>query len=241
MKLTYLYHSGFAIEAEGVTVVVDYYHDTDCQHPLDGVLHRRLLQQPGAFYVLASHFHPDHFNPEVLEWRRQRPDIRYLFSSDILRRRRATAADATYLKKGDVYDDGTLRVEAFGSTDVGVSFLIDLQGKRLFHAGDLNNWHWADESTPAEVRKAEGDFLAEVRLLQHTAPEVDVALFPVDSRMGTDYMRGARQFVEHIRTRTFVPMHFGEAYADGNAFAPQAEAAGCRFWSIRERGDSLLI
>lgn len=76
---------------------------------------------------------------------------------------------ATYINKGDVYEDPNIRIEAFGSTDVGISFLIDLQGIRLFHAGDLNNWHWSEESTPQEIRKAEGDFLAEVKYLQQTA------------------------------------------------------------------------
>ena len=28
MKLTYIYHSGFALQAEGVTVVIDYWRDT---------------------------------------------------------------------------------------------------------------------------------------------------------------------------------------------------------------------
>ena len=28
MTLDYIYHSGFAIEAEGVTVIIDYYKDS---------------------------------------------------------------------------------------------------------------------------------------------------------------------------------------------------------------------
>ena len=28
MKLDYIYHSGFAIEAEGVTIIIDYYKDS---------------------------------------------------------------------------------------------------------------------------------------------------------------------------------------------------------------------
>ena len=33
MTLDYIYHSGFAIEAEGVTVIIDYYNDsTDTEH-----------------------------------------------------------------------------------------------------------------------------------------------------------------------------------------------------------------
>ena len=241
MILDYIYHSGFAIEAEGVTVVIDYYKDSSPLEPDRGVVHDRLLAKPGTLYVLATHFHPDHFNRDILTWREQRPDIRYLFSKDILKHRRAKADDATFLHKGDCYEDENLHIRAFGSTDVGVSFLIDLQGMRIFHAGDLNNWHWSDESTPEEIRKADGDFLAEIRDLAKAAPQVDIALFPVDRRMGSDYMRGARQFVEHIHTGLFVPMHFGEDYEGGNAFAPIAEDNHCRFLPLQYRGASFLI
>ena len=216
MKLDYIYHSGFAIEADGVTVIIDYYKDSSETEYNKGIVHDYLLGRPGELYVISSHFHPDHFN-------------------------RATREDATYINKGDVYEDPNIRIEAFGSTDVGVSFLIDLQGVRLFHAGDLNNWHWSEESTPQEIRKAEGDFLAEVKCLQQTAPSVDVAMFPVDNRIGKDYMRGAEQFVERIKTTIFVPMHFSEEYKGGNAFREFAESKGCRFLSITHRGESFDI
>ena len=240
MKLDYIYHSGFAIEADGATILIDYWKDSSAEAG-QGLVRDRLLHRPGAFYALSSHFHPDHFNPEVLRWRDQRPDIRYIFSKDILKHRRASADDAFYINKGSVYEDDRLRIQAFGSTDVGVSFLLDLQGIRLFHAGDLNNWHWSEESTPQEIRKAEGDFLAEVRDLQQVAPAVDVALFPVDRRMGRDYMRGPLQFVERIKTHIFVPMHFSEDYEGGNAFRAQAEANGCRFLAIDRRGQRFDI
>ena len=241
MKLDYIYHSGFAIEAEGVTLIIDYYKDSSETERNRGIVHDYLLQKPGKLYVLSTHFHPDHFNREILTWKEQRPDIIYIFSKDILKHRRATREDATYINKGDVYEDPNIRIEAFGSTDVGISFLIDLQGVRLFHAGDLNNWHWSEESTPQEIRKAEGDFLAEVKYLQQTALSVDVAMFPVDNRIGKDYMRGAEQFVERIKTAIFVPMHFSEEYKGGNAFREFAESKGCRFLSITHRGESFDI
>ena len=99
----------------------------------------------------------------------------------------------------------------------------------------------SEESTPQEIRKAEGDFLAEVRELQQTAPAVDVAMFPVDSRIGKDYMRGAEQFVERIKITIFVPMHFSEDYQGGNAFRQFAESKGCRFLSIAHRGESFEL
>ncbi len=241
MKLYYIYHSGFAIEAEGVTVIIDYYKDSSEEIPDSGIVHDYLLKKAGELYVLSSHFHPDHFNRDVLSWKAERPDIHFILSKDILKHRRATADDATYLCVGGVYEDEHIRIQAFGSTDVGVSFLIDLQGTRLFHAGDLNNWHWSEESTPQEIRKAEGDFLAEVKKLQQVAPAVDVAMFPVDSRIGKDYMRGAEQFVDRIKSTIFVPMHFGIDYKGGNAFRPFAEAKGCRFLTLTRRGESFDI
>lgn len=241
MKLDYIYHSGFAIEAEGVTLIIDYYKDSSETLYNQGIVHNELLGRPGKLYVLCTHFHPDHFNPEVLTWKQQRPDIQYIFSKDILKHRRATREDATYINKGEAYEDDTLRIDAFGSTDVGVSFLIHLQGRSIFHAGDLNNWHWSEESTQAEIRKAEGDFLAELRFLQQSAPAIDLVLFPVDRRMGKDYMKGAKQFIEQIKTTIFVPMHFGEDYEGGNAFCLPAEAGGCRFISIDHRGESFDI
>jgi hypothetical protein len=66
-------------------------------------------------------------------------------------------------------------------------------------------------------------------------------MFPVDSRIGKDYMRGAEQFVERIKITIFVPMHFSEDYQGGNAFRKFAESKGCRFLSIAHRGESFEL
>ena len=81
MKLIYLYHSGFALLGDDFTLIFDYWKDSESDG--DGILHRELLKRPGRMYVFASHAHADHFNPEVLSWRLQRPDIVYLLSQDI--------------------------------------------------------------------------------------------------------------------------------------------------------------
>ncbi len=143
MKLIYIYHSGFALEGESFTVIIDYYKDSASQ-PLTGVVHDELIKRPGKLYVLSSHSHADHFNPEVLEWKKMHPDIQYVFSKDILENGLARLNDACYLSKGEIWSDGVLEVEAFGSTDLGISFLLRLDGKLIFHAGDLNNWHWKE-------------------------------------------------------------------------------------------------
>lgn len=237
MRLTYIYHSGFAIETEGYTILIDYFKDTG-KTPDTGFVHDELLRRAGTLYILSSHFHPDHFNPDVLKWKEIKSDIKYIFSKDILKRHRATAEDAVYLKKGDVFEDENIRIRAFGSTDVGISFLIEAEGKLLFHAGDLNNWHWKDESTPQEVAKAEGDYLRELDILAQATGHLHLAMFPVDPRIGTDFMRGAEQFVDRIKTDVLVPMHFWKHPAEVVAFGPYAESKGCRYILLSYPGES---
>lgn len=241
MTLDYIYHSGFAIEAEGMTVIIDYYKDSSESEHNRGIVHDYLLQRPGKLYVLATHFHPDHFNREILAWKEQRPDIQYIFSKDILKSHRAKAEDAFYIKKGETYEDDTIRIDAFGSTDVGSSFLIHLQGWSIFHAGDLNNWHWKDESAPEEVAEAEKNYLKELDDLAKVTDKLDVAMFPVDPRIGTDFMRGAQQFVDRIKTNIFVPMHFWDRPAEAAAFGPYAESRGCRYVLISVPGEGTEI
>jgi L-ascorbate metabolism protein UlaG (beta-lactamase superfamily) len=147
--------------------------------------------------------------------------------------------DVVFLAKGQLWEDDVVRVQAFGSTDVGSSFLIEAEEKRIFHAGDLNNWHWSEKSPPEEIQTAERQFLEEVALLAGTTTQLDLAMFPVDPRQGKDYMLGAKQFVERIHTGVFAPMHFGEDYAKAQAFRTYAEAAGCRFAGWETRGETI--
>lgn len=240
MHLIYIYHSGFALLADGLTIIIDFYKDSLSTEKHEGIVHDEILNRPGKLYVLATHFHPDHFNKHILEWRKQRPDISYIFSYDILNFQGVKAEDGIFLNKGDEYKDDNIRIEAFGSTDIGVSYLINLQGKTIFHAGDLNNWQWS-EFTEADIQKAGDDFLAEVDFIQKRYPKIDLVMFPVDQRLGKDYMKGPTQFVERIKTCIFAPMHFGRNYDGGNAFQPIAEANGCRFLKITQQGETFDI
>lgn len=245
MELVYIFHSGFALLGDGFTVVMDYYMDSkeygDNGVSGSGILHDEILNREGKFYVLSSHFHADHFNKEILSWREKRDDIKFIFSKDILKHRRANEEDAFWIKKGGEYEDDTLKVKAFGSTDVGVSFLIEAEGKKIFHAGDLNNWHWMDESDEAEWKKSEKYFLYQLDYIYRQVKEIDVAMFPVDPRLGKEYMRGATQFIDKIKTHIFIPMHFTPNYDKANAFKEIAESKGVKFIPITESGQIIKL
>jgi len=239
MKLTYIYHSGFAIEGDGFTIIIDYFKDTT-DDPGKGFVHEQLLKKPGKLYVLSTHSHYDHFNKEILKWQEQREDIIYIFSKEIYDNQKAWDDAAIYMNKLDSYKDSILSVQAFGSTDLGGSFLIRTKDKTIFHAGDLNNWHWKEESTPKEIKEAKDFYLSELNLLANNVKHLDLAMFPIDNRLGKEYMKGAEQFIKTIKTDIFAPMHFSEnGYESAAAFAPIAEAYGTKCICWKERGESI--
>jgi len=105
----------------------------------------------------------------------------------------------------------------------------------------LNNWHWKDESTPQEVAEAEGNYLKELDIIAKETSVMDLVMFPVDPRLGTDFMRGAQQFIDRIKTSVFVPMHFWERPAEVMAFGPYAESKGCRYIVLSVPGEGTDI
>lgn len=130
MELIYLHHSGFAILTEQCTVIIDFYEDSLSEN--EGILHNEILKREGKMYVLASHFHADHFNKQIFEWENNKKDITYVLSNDIRKRRKITSSSVNWLKKGETFCDELIKVKAFGSTDVGISFMIEIQGKKYF-------------------------------------------------------------------------------------------------------------
>lgn len=237
MKLTYVYHSGFVLQGEKGTLIIDYYKDSKGKK--EGIVHDLLASLSGKCYVLVSHSHPDHYNPDIWKWSQERPELRYLLSDEIQLPEWVQREQVVFLKKGDTWKDEWLEVKAYGSTDTGISFFLKAEGKRIFHAGDLNNWHWEEESTPEEVRKAESDYKNELEVLAKDLDYLDIVMFPVDPRLGENYMRGACQFVEKIRTGWFVPMHFWEKYEKANAFRLCAERNGSQFVAWSHPGESI--
>lgn len=238
MKLIYIYHSGYAIETDNFSIIIDYFKDSSDMEG-KGIVHEYLLHKPDKLYVLSTHSHYDHFNRDILKWKEKKENITYIFSKDILDDHKAKPNEAIYLDKLDEYKDEHLQIKAFGSTDKGISFYIETENKKIFHAGDLNNWHWNEESTDEEVKEAEEYYNSELTLLANEVKYLDLAMFPVDPRLGKDYMKGAEEFISRIKTDIFAPMHFDTAYDKAAAFASYAASKGCKCICWSKKGDDI--
>lgn len=76
---------------------------------------------------------------------------------------------------------------------------------RIFHAGDLNWWHWTGEPE-ADNEAMRTMFRREMRPLNGTV--TDVAFFPVDDRQGPAQEWGVLDFLERVTVkRLLVPIH----------------------------------
>lgn len=199
LSVTYIFHSCFAIEAERCVLIVDYWQDN-----AQGYVAEVLKTTDKPVYFLASHFHDDHFNREIMAH-----DARFILSHDILKHRRAEQNEQTiFLRRGDVYEDENVRITACPSTDVGCSFAIEVDGHRLFHAGDLSDWQMPREDGNIN-RKMQGDYLAALRHIRERFEDgFEVAMLPVDPRLETNAWLGVREWLDRIPTQHLMPMHY---------------------------------
>lgn len=260
IAIRYIWHDCFAVHLPAATFVFDYWlgpdGTTDSSRILDGI------DASLPLYVLVSHSHKDHYNPEIFAWATRFPFVRYIVSSDVWKRMRHIVSptsvykgprpdpdSVTVLRHGEVFDDGTARVAAFPSTDIGNSYIVDCAGIRLFHAGDLNAWIWLDESTAQEVRKAMGDFRACLRHIRQyidtekrpvSGADIDCCFFPVDSRIGRDYFTGAAEMTAAFNISRFFPMHFALGDIDERR-ERRADALRFDLYANRERGEYIAL
>lgn len=219
LKVVYHYHSGFSVQCEDSLLIFDYWRGEKNDLGENGCITGNYLRQFRHIYVFVSHEHPDHFDPIIYEWRKEFPEIRYIISDDI-----SAEADGLRMSPGQTEQlDDLLTVTAYQSTDLGVAFLVKIGDRSIFHAGDLNLWHWRQESTIREIEEAENAFYAAIAPLHGQV--IDLAMFPVDPRQGMMYDAGANHFIMMMKPQVFIPMHWQDRAEVACEFARRARNA----------------
>jgi L-ascorbate metabolism protein UlaG (beta-lactamase superfamily) len=240
MKITYLRNSGFIVETAECMLIFDYIAAPNGSVLKDGVLKPKDLNRPNV-YVFVSHQHSDHFNPAVFAWREVNPTIKYILFRDA-KRLVPKSNQMKFMDEGRQYSDNNLHVRAYGSTDEGISFLVRVDGIDIFHAGDLNLWHWKEESPAEESEMYALIFYNEMeKILDDLHAPVDVAFFPFDPRLGADYYEGALYFADKVKPRYMVPMHFSGNFSLVNQAKEDIEGCGVHFVPLHEYGDVHIL
>lgn len=199
MKITYIDHSGFAVETEKCVYIFDYFKGELPDIPADKPV-----------IVFASHSHPDHYNPRVFERLDEKgvepSRMKAVLGKDIRENKYPEGVPVMKARAHMSFslEDGTL-VDTLLSTDQGVAFLLTTSEGVIYHAGDLNDWYWEGEPDQ-DNRSMTGRYRAEIDRIK--GKEVDIAFVPLDPRQEKDYARGILYFLKKVPAKYVFPMHY---------------------------------
>ena len=189
MKVTFIEHSGFMVEMEQNVLLFDYYQGEIPS--FDG---------SKTLYVFASHSHADHYDPAIWKLKEQYRDIHYILSDDI-----KDNEGAVVMKAHEKKEVAGIEIETLRSNDMGVAFLVKVEGKTIYHAGDLNWWHWNGE--PEEDNEYyKKTFQDEMKYLE--GKKIDLAFMLLDPRQEKDFYLGMDDFMRMVGADVVFPMHF---------------------------------
>ncbi|MDD3164663.1 MAG: MBL fold metallo-hydrolase [Oscillospiraceae bacterium] len=196
MKITYLRHSGFLAELPQSNWIFD---------DISGKLPAFDRKKP--LYVCVSHNHSDHYDKGIFARFSGCANVKFLLDSGV------DAAGQAHIVP--VRPDGEYRlngavVRTLGSTDTGVAFVVEADGCRLYHAGDLHWWAWPDD-TPDEAQDMKMRFFAELDKIR--GQRFDAAFVPLDSRLEENFALGFDAAARAIDAGALFPMHMWEDYA----------------------------
>ena len=203
MKVFYIYHSGFAVETEKYKLVFDYYMEPKKNSEEFEI--ENFITDSKQVLIFSSHSHGDHFNSEILEWKKKNTNIKYILSDDI-----TTEGEYYFVKEGDILNIDGVEIKVFGSTDLGTSYFVKCDNKTFFHAGDLNWWAWSDD-TPEEEKYMRDLYIEKMKRVEEIK-EVDFLFYPVDPRLEENSFLGVEDFVKRVKVKNIIPMHMWDKY-----------------------------
>lgn len=217
--LTLLYNAGVMIEADGMRIYVD---------PIN--LNSSFSSLP-ADAVLITHPHGDHYNSTCIEMLQKETTVNIMpenMSAEV------TAHDAVAVNPLDTVHVGDITITAFYMyTEIWIdgerfashpseanwtSYIIDINGFKIFHAGDTKN----------------------ITEYETITGEVDVALLPLGP--GCQSMAGIEvvDAIGKLQPDFFIPIHFQynlqselfiQAYADEIADCSDCTPIYLKYWS----------
>ncbi|MDO5725835.1 MAG: MBL fold metallo-hydrolase [Tissierellia bacterium] len=220
MLIEYIYHSSFRINMRDENFLFDYY--------------RGELPKMDLGKVFISHSHKDHYNPEVLKLK---GDFQYFLSDDIVLEN-PSVDNFHFLKPNQSLKYENMNINSFGSTDLGISMHICVDNVNIFFAGDLNLWIWPEDSED-ERKQMNSDFLDIInRICEYP---VDIAFFPVDPRLGKFTTEGAQIFIDKVKPKYFIPMHFSENVDKIEDYIKKLKLGKTKLHLLKNPGDKIEV
>ena len=218
IKITFIHHSSFAVEFPDKVLIFDYFDPSRMSEvTFTGVLPE--FDEEKKLYFFASHKHRDHFDMDVLKFMDTKNPVSFLFSKD-------TKMSGNFLKKhgfdpercrehihyfgpGEDHEVDDMKIHTFRSTDEGVAFYVETNGKTLFHAGDLHWWKWegAGDLINGKVGR---EFQRQIKWMADKI--INFAFVVLDPRLQQHTFLGMDFFMKNVLADHVFPMHMWQDY-----------------------------
>ena len=224
----YLGHSGFFIESKSASMIFDWREgnlpEIDSKKPL---------------YIFISHVHNDHFNRDVFKLVDKYPHVEIFLGYDNNYPELNDYFDQLPNKVADVLsrfsgeqklfsDDGKMEINTLRSTDEGVAFIVNIDGKTLYHAGDLFLMQVMDKEKFMQMSSMailSGSYMGDYEdylknskreFIEYTEPlrgkTIDYAMIPLDPRVYTVAEETIKRYMDVATIKSWSPMHLWGKY-----------------------------
>lgn len=201
MEIKYISHCGFMVELEKMVLVFDYY--TGAMPEFD---------RCKDVYVFVSHRHFDHFNKVIFNLFSD-CNVKYILSDDCKMTERNMRCHRIppdvyekiiYVSQNVLIEIEGLKIETLPSTDEGVAFIIEAEGRTIYHAGDNGMWLWPDKDD--EFRNnMENQYKSIIDIIKGRS--FDIAFIPAEIKLGKNAHRGMTYFLRNVNVDKVYPTH----------------------------------
>lgn len=194
----YLKHSGWAVKTKSAILIFDYWDNApspDVKLLANGHINTEEIKNLPV-YVFASHEHGDHFDKQILDWKKDIPNIKYIFGF-----KNDQTAGTIYAEPRTQQKIDALTVTTIKANDAGVGFAVQVDGLTLFHAGDHSN----------NTLEEPNDFFPEIDFLAQKGINTDIAfylnMYGCGSTNPEAFEKGIFYALDKLHTKAVFPMH----------------------------------
>lgn len=194
MKIIHIEHSSAYIETEEFQILLDVTNDELTS-----------IREDKPLVIFNTHGHRDHYHPSIFGYEAKNVSVSYVIFDEI---------KLPMEKKENLFPmkahqrlslfGGKIEVETLKSTDEGLAFVIWVEGKTIYFAGDLHWWHWEGEGDDFNL-PMEKAFKEEIEYLKKRV--IDVAFIPLDTRLGNAYDWGMNYILDNVKIKKVIPIH----------------------------------
>lgn len=212
MNVLFIHHSCFIVELDTKVLVFDYFDGNRIGgYHFSGILPQYDADTP--MYFFASHKHQDHFDMDIYRQAERYENIHFIISKDaklspnFMKKHGidpAVREKITYVTNNEEYVVDDVKICTYLSTDAGVAFAVEADGKHIYHAGDLHDWFWEGAGDLVNGKMERG-YKHQINRMADTY--FDVAFVVLDPRLEQHKFKGFDYFLKNVSAKYVFPMH----------------------------------